>query len=588
MKKTGAEIVWAMLEHEGVEVAFGIPGGTIMHTYHPRQDYGVHHVLVRHEQCAAHAADGYARASGKVGVAIATSGPGATNLVTGIATAMMDSSPIVCITGQVSTPVIGTDAFQEVDITGITLPITKHNYLVSDVEELAEVIHEAFYIARSGRPGPVLVDIPKDVQQKSTDFEYPDDHVDLPGYHPVGKGDADLVAKAAQLINQAERPVILAGQGVIMSGAMDALRAFAEKTDTPVALTLLGKGGFPESHPLALALMGMHGEVFANRAIQQADLLLAFGMRFDDRVTGRLDAYAPFAQKIHVDMDAAELNKIVQTDVAIHGDLRQVLEQLLPLVLPNDHAMWLERIDGWRAQSRRRNIINRPENGHLVAPHFINEIWEATEGQAIVVTDVGQHQMWVAQYYPTDNPRSLITSGGQGTMGFGLPAAIGAQMARPDKEVWVIAGDGGFQMTMHDLATIVQERLPIRIAISNNHYLGMVRQWQEFFYDKRYEATPLLGPDFVKLAGAYGIPAWRAKNRREAREAIAAARACNGPALIDFEIAQEGEEANVYPMVPAGAALHEMIERPAYVAADHKSLTSHQVEQVPVMDAVLA
>lgn len=567
MKKTGAEIIWAMLEHEGVEVAFGIPGGTIIHTYHPRQDYSVHHVLVRHEQCAAHAADGYARASGKVGVAIATSGPGATNLVTGIATAMMDSSPIVCITGQVSTPVIGTDAFQEVDITGITLPITKHNYLVTDVEELPEVIHEAFYIARSGRPGPVLIDIPKDVQQASTEFILPDDEVNLPGYHPVGKGDADLVAKAAALINRAERPVILAGQGVIMSGAMDALRAFAEKTDTPVAFTLLGKGGFPESHPLALALMGMHGEVFANRAIQEADLLLAFGMRFDDRVTGRLNAYAPHARKIHVDMDAAELNKVVPVDVAIQGDLRQVLEQLLPLILPADHPAWLERINEWRAQTHKRDIINRPENGHLVAPHFINEIWEATAGQAIVVTDVGQHQMWVAQYYPTDYPRSLITSGGQGTMGFGLPAAIGAQMARPDREVWAILGDGGFQMTMHDLATIVQEKLPIRIAISNNGFLGMVRQWQEFFYDKRYEATRLWNPDFVKLAEAYGIRAWRAVNRRQAREAIAAARAHDGPAFIDFKIASEGDEANVYPMVPAGAALHEMIVRPVYAMA---------------------
>ncbi len=567
MKKTGAEIIWAMLEHEGVEVAFGIPGGTIMHTYHPRQNYGVYHVLVRHEQCAAHAADGYARASGKVGVAIATSGPGATNLVTGIATAMMDSSPIVCITGQVPTAVIGTDAFQEVDITGITLPITKHNYLVASVDELAEVIHEAFYIARSGRPGPVLVDIPKDVQQASTEFVVPDDEVNLPGYHPVGKGNPDLVAKAAQLINQAERPVILAGQGVIMSGATDVLRAFAEKTDTPVAFTLLGKGGFPESHPLALALMGMHGEVFANRAIQEADLLLGFGMRFDDRVTGRLNAYAPYARKVHVDMDAAELNKIVKTDVAIHGDLRQVLEQLLPLVLPADHEPWLERINGWRAQSHKRDIINRPENGHLVAPHFINELWEATDGQAIIVTDVGQHQMWVAQYYPTDYPRHFISSGGQGTMGFGLPAAIGAQIARPDKEVWAILGDGGFQMTMHDLATIVQEKLPVHIAISNNGYLGMVRQWQEFFYNKHYEATRLHNPDFVKLAEAYGIRAWRATNRRQAREAIAAARAHNGPTLIDFQIVSEGDAANVYPMVPAGAALHEMIERPVYAMA---------------------
>ncbi len=564
MKKTGAEIVWTMLEHEGVKVVFGIPGGTIMHTYHPRRDYNVHHVLVRHEQCAAHAADGYARASGKVGVAMATSGPGATNLVTGIATAMMDSSPIVCITGQVPTPVIGTDAFQEVDITGITLPITKHNYLVTDVDELPEVIHEAFYIARTGRPGPVLIDIPKDVQQVATDFTFPADEVDLPGYRPVGKGGADLVAKAAALINQAERPVILAGQGVIMSGATAVLRAFAEKTDTPVAFTLLGKGGFPESHPLALALMGMHGEVFANRAVQEADLLLAFGMRFDDRVTGRLNAYAPQARKIHVDIDAAELNKVVKADVPIHGDLRQVLEQLLPLVNPAQHSAWREKINAWRAQSHLRDIINRPENGHLVAPHFINEIWEATQGRAIIVTDVGQHQMWVAQYYPTDYPRSFISSGGQGTMGFGLPAAMGAQIARPDAEVWAIVGDGGFQMTMHDLATIVQENLPIHIAISNNGYLGMVRQWQEFFYDKRYEATRLLNPDFVKLAEAYGIRAWRATNRRQAREAIAEARRHNGPTLIDFEIVSDGDAANVYPMVPAGAALHEMIERPIY------------------------
>lgn len=564
MKKTGAEIVWAMLEHEGVEVAFGIPGGAIMHTYHPRQDYGVHHVLVRHEQCAAHAADGYARVSGKVGVAIATSGPGATNLVTGIATAMTDSSPIVCITGQVPTPVIGTDAFQEVDITGITLPITKHNYLVTDVADLAEVIHEAFYIARSGRPGPVLIDLPKDVQIAATDFAPPEHAINLPGYHPVGKGDPTLVAEAAALINQAKRPVVLAGQGVMMSGAMDVLRAFVEKTEIPVALTLLGKGGFPESHPLTLAMMGMHGEAYANKAIQDADLLLAFGMRFDDRVTGRVDSYALGAKKVHVDMDAAELNKVIQVDVAIHGDLRQVLEQLMPLVEPAKHTAWMQQIDEWRGQSHRRDIINRPENGHLVAPHFINAIWEETKGQAIVVTDVGQHQMWAAQYYPNDYPRTVVTSGGLGTMGFGLPAAIGAQVARPDKEVWAIVGDGGFQMTMHDLATVVQESLPIRIAISNNSALGMVRQWQEFFYDKRYESTPLVNPDFLKLAEAYGIRAWRATNGREARQAIVEARAHKGPALIDFRIVKEGEEGNVYPMVPSGAALHEMIERPVH------------------------
>lgn len=563
MKRTGAQIVWEMLEREGVEVVFGIPGGAIMHTYHPRQEYNVHHILMRHEQCAAHAADGYARASGRVGVAMATSGPGATNLVTGIATAMTDSSPIVCITGQVPIHLLGSDAFQEVDITGITLPITKHNYLVTDVDELAYVIHEAFYIARSGRPGPVLIDLPKDVQKAETNFVPPDGKVRLPGYHPVGQGAPDVVQRAAELINSAQRPVILAGQGVLMSGAMETLRAFAEKTETPVAITLLGKGGFPESHPLALGMMGMHGEAFVNQAIQESDLLLAFGMRFDDRVTGTLETYAPQARKVHVDMDPAELNKIVPVDVAILGDLNQVLGQLLPLVEPTVHPSWLEQIGHWRGESRLRDIINQPENGHLVAPHFINAIWEATQGEALVVTDVGQHQMWAAQYYHHDQPQPLITSGGQGTMGFGLPAAIGAQVARPDKEVWAIVGDGGFQMTIHDLATVVQEQLPLRIALSNNGYLGMVRQWQEMFYDQRYEATRLHNPDFVKLVEAYGIRSWRATNRSEACQAVAEARDHPGPAFIDFQVAQEGQDANVYPMVPAGAALHEMIRRPA-------------------------
>jgi acetolactate synthase-1/2/3 large subunit len=562
MKKSGAEIVWAMLKHENVDVTFGIPGGAIMHMYHPRQDYGVYHVLMRHEQCAAHAADGYARISGKVGVAIATSGPGATNLVTGIATAAMDSSPIVCITGQVPSSLIGTDAFQETDITGITLPITKHNYLVTDVEELAYIIHEAFYIAKSGRPGPVLIDLPKDIQQAYTEFVIPEQEIHLPGYHPSGLGDLELVKKAAKLINAAQRPVILAGQGVLMSKAMAELRAFVEKTQTPVGLTLLGKGGFPESHPLALGMMGMHGEASVNRAIQESDLLLAFGMRFDDRVTGTLATYTPKAKRIHIDMDAAELNKIVQVDVPILGDLRQVLIQLLPLLNTTTHNDWLAQIEEWRKDNRRRDIINRPENGRLVAPHFINDIWEATHGEAIVVSDVGQHQMWTAQYYPNDYPYSTVTSGGLGTMGFGLPAAIGAKFARPDKEVWAIVGDGGFQMTIQDLGTVIQENLPIHIALSNNSYLGMVRQWQEMFYEKRYEATRLVNPDFVKLVEAYGITAWRATNRTEARQAIAAARAHDGPTFIDFQIAEEGEDANVYPMVPTGAALDDMIRRP--------------------------
>jgi len=566
MKRTGAQIVWEMLKHEGVDTLFGVPGGAIMDTYHHRQSYGIRHVLARHEQGAAHAADGYARASGRVGVAMATSGPGATNLVTGIATAMMDSVPIVCFTGQVTTPVIGSDAFQETDITGITLPVTKHNYLVTDVDDLAYVIHEAFYIASSGRPGPVLIDLPKDVQQAETDFSPPTEEVRLPGYRSVEQGDPDLVRQAAALVNDAERPVVLAGQGVIMSGAMDMLRAFVEKTETPVALTLLGKGGFPESHPLCLGMMGMHGEAYVNMAIQEADLLLAFGMRFDDRVTGRISEYAPNARKVHVDMDAAELNKNIQVDVPVLGDLRCVLEQLLPLVDETSHKKWLGQIDRWRAESRAREVLCRPGGDRLLAPQFINAIWEATDGGAVVVTDVGQHQMWAAQYYHIDRPRTFLSSGGLGTMGYGLPAAIGAQVARPDEEVWAIVGDGGLQMTVQELAVVVQEGLPLRIAVSNNCYLGMVRQWQEMFYDKRYESTQLVNPDFVKLAEAYGIRGWRATNCDEARQAIAEARAHDGPALIEFQIVREGDEGNVYPMVPAGKALHEMIRRPMSAA----------------------
>ena len=533
-----------------------------MDVYHYRQESGVRHILVRHEQGAAHAADGYARASGKVGVAMVTSGPGATNLVTGIATAMMDSAPIVCITGQVPTWLVGSDAFQETDITGITLPITKHNYLVTDVDDLAAVIHEAFYIARSGRPGPVLVDLPKDVQRAKTEFVPPEEEVRLPGYRPVGPGDAVLVQQAAALINEAQRPVILAGHGILMSNATEAVKALAEKTQTPVTLTLLGKGGFPESHPLTLGMMGMHGEAFVNLAIQEADLLLAFGMRFDDRVTGKLDQYAPHARKIHVDQDAAELNKVVPVDLAIVGDLPQVLNQLIPLVEPASHQDWLEQIDRWRADTRERDAVNRPETGDLLGPQVIRAIWEATQGNAMVVTDVGQHQMWAAQYYHYDLSHPLVTSGGLGTMGFGLPAAVGVQVARPESEVWAILGDGGFQMTAQELGTVIQEQLPLRIAIINNSYLGMVRQWQEFFYDKRYEATHLVNPDFVLLAEAYGIRGWRATNAEEARHAIAEAREHDGPALIEFQVVQEGEDGNVYPMVPSGAALHEMIRRP--------------------------
>ena len=565
MRSTGAQIVWEMLSRENVDVVFGIPGGAIMHTYHPRQDYGIRHVLMRHEQAAAHAADGYARVSGKVGVAIATSGPGATNLVTGIATAMIDSVPIVCITGQVPTALIGSDAFQETDITGVTLPITKHNYLVTDVGELADVIHEAFYVARTGRPGPVLIDLPKDVQQAEGDFRPPDGEVRLSGYRPKGQGDPTLVQRAAMMVNDAERPVVLAGHGVAMAGATDVLREFVERTNTPVALTLLAKGGFPESHPLALGMMGMHGASHVNRAIQEADLLLAFGMRFDDRVTGTLETYAPRAKKVHVDLDPAELNKIVPVDVAIEGDLAQVLRRMLPMVEARKRSSWLGQVERWRGDSKVRDVLNRAQNGRLLAPQVVDAIYRGTSGEAILVTDVGQHQMWAAQYYPLDIPCRLVTSGGLGTMGFGLPAAIGAQVAQPESEVWAIVGDGGFQMTLQELATAVQERLPIRIAICNNGYLGMVRQWQEFFYDERYESTRLLNPDFVKLAEAYGVRGLRVTRPDEVELAVTEARAYEGPILIEFQVAQDGDDGNVYPMVPSGAALHEMIRRPAVV-----------------------
>jgi acetolactate synthase-1/2/3 large subunit len=560
MKLKGAEIVWECLIREGVEVVFGITGGAILPTFDALNKYSqMRLVVTRHEQGAAHMADGYARATGKVGVAMATSGPGATNLTTGIATAMMDSSPIVCITGQVPTAVIGSDAFQETDVTGITLPITKHNYLVYDVEDLAYTIREAFHVARTGRQGPVLVDIPKDVQSAVTEFEYPEEEIRLPGYRPTSETTPEQIKAALALIREAERPLILAGHGVLMSGAMLELLSFAERTETPVTLTLLGKGGMPESHPLCLGMMGMHGTAYANMAIQEADLLLAFGMRFDDRVTGKLAAYAPKSRKIHVDIDPSELNKNVRVDVGIVGDLKTVLNQFLSRLEPMQHSEWLKQIDEWRQDAVRRDIINREVPDALLSAHVIHDIWKATEGDAVVVTDVGQHQMWVAQYYPHDRPHTLITSGGLGTMGFGLPAAIGAKLGRPDREVWAIVGDGGFQMTMTELGTAVQAGANVKIAIIDNGYLGMVRQWQELFYDARYKATPVLSPDFCKLAGAYGIAARRVTTREEVIPTVEWARQVDGPVLIDYVVEKHDI---VYPMVPAGAELGDMIRRP--------------------------
>jgi acetolactate synthase-1/2/3 large subunit len=495
-----------------------------------------------------------------VGVAIATSGPGATNLVTGIATAMMDSSPIVCITGQVASKVIGYDAFQEVDITGITLPITKHNYLVTDINELSEAIREAFYVARTGRPGPVLVDVAKDVQQASIDWEYNDSPIRLPGYRPDKRPLPKDMQQAAEMIRTANRPVILAGRGVLLSGAMQELCEFAEKTRTPVAMTLLGIGGLPASHPLNLGMMGMHGEAWVNQAIQQADLLLAFGMRFDDRVTGNLKTYAPGAKKIHIEIDASEVNKNVPVDLALIGDLRETLSQLLQHIAACDHSDWIESIDEMKGDSALIDIQNLPDNGHLYAPHVINDLWHHTKGEALVVSDVGQNQMWAAQYYKHDKPSTYITSGGSGTMGFALPAAIGAKFARPDANVWVICGDGGFQMTQAELSTAAQEGIKINVAIINNGYLGMVRQWQEFFYDRRYSATPLHNPDFVKIAEAHGLTGLRVTTRSEVEAAVCKAEETDGTVVIDFRVEKED---SVYPMVPTGADLHNMIRRPA-------------------------
>jgi acetolactate synthase-1/2/3 large subunit len=557
-KKTGAEILWECLVREGVEVVFGLPGGAIMPVYDAMLYYPVHHVLVRHEQGAAHMADGYARASGKVGVAMSTSGPGATNLVTGIATAMMDSSPIVCITGQVHAHLIGGDAFQETDVTGITLPITKHNYLVTSADEIAEVVREAFYIARSGRPGPVLIDICKNAQVEEVEFVYPE-KISLPGYHPPSSAPLDDLNKAVELIDQAERPVILAGHGVMMSGAMDALRVFATKTQTPVAMTLLGLGAFPASDPLSLGMMGMHGEAYCNLAIQNSDLLLAFGMRFDDRVTANLRTYAPRARKIHVEIDPSEVHKNVEVDVPLVGDLNTILTDLIPLVDEHDHEEWRAEIEEWRSESQARDILYWSDDGKLYTAHVIRNIWEATGGEAILTTGVGQHQMWSAQYYCFEKPNRLITSGGAGTMGFGLPATIGAWFAHPDQEVWLVDGDGSFQMTQAELSTAIQEGANIKIAIMNNHFLGMVRQWQEFFFESRYSGTPLNGPDFVKIAEAHGIPGRQVNKPEQVLPAIEFARQTQGPVLLEFLV--EKEEA-VYPMVPTGADLDKMIRRP--------------------------
>jgi len=549
---TGAQILCCELEAAGIDVIFGYPGGAIMPFYHALPEYpGLRHVLVRHEQAAAHAADGYARASGRVGVCVATSGPGATNLVTGLATAHMDSSPVLAITGQVGRPMIGRDAFQETDIIGVTLPITKYNHLVQDVTELADRVREAIAIAQEGRPGPVLLDVPKDVQNQRAPYNPPTRPVGGPvaarPIRPLEEG----VAEAARLIAEAERPLLMIGHGVILSAAYNEVRALAERTGIPVITTLLGISAFPEAHPLHLGMPGMHGEVHVNRAIQHADLIVGIGLRFDDRVTGNLAAFAPQAKIVHIELDPSEIGKNVKVALGIVGDAREVTGRLVRAVQPRQCTAWREEIQGFM----RPRVESY--SGDLSPEAILGAIYEATGGRCTIVTDVGQHQMWVAKHYPYQRANTHITSGGLGAMGFAVPAAMGVHLARPGEVVWAISGDGGFQMNMAEIASMVQEGLSVKMAIFNNGYLGMVRQWQQFFHEKRYSCTPIWSPDYVKLAAAYGIAGWRVEKRDELEAAVREANAERGPALVEFVIAQD---ANVYPMIPPGGSLSEPIE----------------------------
>ena len=557
MKLTGGQIVCESLLREGVEVVFGIPGGAILPLYQAMFKYPqIRHILTRHEEGASMAADGYARATGKVGVCMATSGPGATNLVTGIATAQMDSVPIVAITGQVARPAIGKDAFQETDVTGITLPITKHNYLVMRAEDIAPAIKEAFYIANTGRPGPVLVDIPKDVFIEEAEFIYPET-VDLPGYKPVLDGHPTQTKRAAQLINESKKPLILAGHGVIISRAYEELKELAEKAQIPVITTLLGRSSFPDAHVLFVGMPGMHGVAYASLALDEADLVIGLGMRFDDRITGDVRGFATNARVIHVDIDPAEIDKNVSADVPIVGDLARVLQQMNQSVQPATHPEWLQRIEALKGEHPSLRIR---ETDKLLPQQVIRDLCEATDGRAIVVTGVGQHQMWAAQHYACKEANSFITSGGLGSMGYEVPAAMGAQIGRPDRVVWSVAGDGGFQMTMSELATIVENNIPVKFALFNNGNLGMVRQWQDVFYNKDYFATYYTrNPDFVKLAEAFGMMGIRVTDRSQSIDAIREAMAHPGPVLVDFVLV---EEENVYPMIPPGLTTAALMEEP--------------------------
>ncbi len=562
MKKTGSQILLESLVLEGVDTVFGYPGGTVINIYNDLLDYPIKHILTRHEQAAVHAADGYARATGKVGVAIATSGPGATNTVTGIATAYMDSTPMVVITGQVPTPLIGNDAFQEADIVGMTRSITKHNYLVKDVKDLARIIKQAFYIARTGRPGPVLIDLPKDVQIAATRFSYPET-VELRGYKPTYSGNVRQVEKAAKMILASRRPVLFVGGGATASDAGEDLMSFAELIQAPVVTTLMGMAAFPTGHPLALGMLGMHGTYYANMAVTNADLLVAIGARFDDRVTGRVAAFAPKAKIIHIDIDPTSIKKNVRVDLPIVGELRDVITNIMDRLrsdaaqvqaFPELTASWRSQIDAWRSQYP----MTYKASDTVIKPQFvIQKIRELTARDAVIATEVGQHQMWTAQFFNFCHPRSFITSGGLGTMGFGLPAALGAQVACPDRQVIDISGDGSFQMNSQELATLVQYKLPVKIAILNNNFLGMVRQWQQLFFDRRYSQTPMELPiDFVKLAEAYGATGLRATRPADVEGVIRKALEIPGPVLMEFQV---DREENVMPMVPAGAAIDEMV-----------------------------
>ncbi|HHY40220.1 MAG TPA: biosynthetic-type acetolactate synthase large subunit [Syntrophaceticus sp.] len=553
MKMTGAEVIIKALEREGVEVIFGYPGGAVIPLYDKLYDSSIKHVLVRHEQAAAHAADGYARATGKTGVVIATSGPGATNLVTGIANACMDSIPMVIFTGQVALSAIGRDSFQEADITGITLPIVKHSFLVRDANKLASIVKAAFHLAGTGRRGPVLIDLPKDIQTAEAEFDYPE-QISFRGYRLPAEPSAAQIYQAVKTIGLSRRPVIYAGGGVIASGAAKELKEFAEKTQIPVTTTLMGKGAIPEDHPLSLGMVGMHGTYYANFAVSHSDLLIAVGARFDDRVTGRLDTFATQAKVIHIDIDAAELGKNVRPHHVLNGDAKQVLQELLSRVEIPQTKEWLEQIAVWK----KEHPLSYCQDGDKIKPQYVIEQLRKLAGEdAIVTTEVGQNQMWAAQYYKVSKPGTFISSGGLGTMGFGLPAAVGAQIGRPDDLVICISGDGSFQMNMQELATIVQQQLPIKVIILNNGYLGMVRQWQELFHNKRYSQTELIPvPDFVKLADAYGIAGYRVKRPEEVVPALE--QAINHPGAVIVDVVIDREE-NVYPMVPAGGTLTKMI-----------------------------